>query len=183
LGRLGHATKLKWNALGEWIWSQEPVHEPLIDTGAFEQVQALYRAKGSAEERSPRRTPCGYALRGIMRCGICKRKMQGSWNNGKPHIAARSSASTPEEPFMAGVMTGPDRTRPRTRQWGSAGRRSRWASCGCAPAPRRRSGCWNGPRLGAHRPDGRPQGFDRRDRPGAAWAFTAYAVCSSARVV
>ena len=20
-----------------------------------------------------------------MRCGICKRKMQGSWNNGKPH--------------------------------------------------------------------------------------------------
>jgi hypothetical protein len=30
LGRLGHATKLKWNAPGEWIWSQEPVQEPLI---------------------------------------------------------------------------------------------------------------------------------------------------------
>jgi hypothetical protein len=29
-GRLGHATKLKWNAPGEWIWSREPVQEPLI---------------------------------------------------------------------------------------------------------------------------------------------------------
>ena len=26
-----------------------------------------------------------YALRGIMRRGICGRKMQGSWNYGKPH--------------------------------------------------------------------------------------------------
>lgn len=27
LGRLGHATQLKWNAPGEWIWSKESVHE------------------------------------------------------------------------------------------------------------------------------------------------------------
>ena len=26
---LGHATKLKWNEPGQWIWSKEPVHEPL----------------------------------------------------------------------------------------------------------------------------------------------------------
>lgn len=85
LGRLGHATKLKWNAPGEWIWSQEPVQEPLIGIGAFEQVQALLRARGPATERSPRRTPRGYALRGIVRCAACGRKMQGSWNNGKAH--------------------------------------------------------------------------------------------------
>jgi site-specific DNA recombinase len=82
---LGHATKLKWNDPGLWIWSREPVHEPLIDIEVFEQVQALRRARGSADERSPRRTPRGYALRGIVRCGVCKRRMQGSWNNGKPH--------------------------------------------------------------------------------------------------
>lgn len=85
MGRLGHATKQKWNEQGNWIWSKETVHEPLISTAAFQQVQALQRAKNSADERSPRRTPRGYALRGIMRCGICGRKMQGSWNNGKPH--------------------------------------------------------------------------------------------------
>ena len=81
----GHATKLKWNNAGQWIWSKEPVHIPLIGTEAFEQVQALQRARGSADERSPRRTPRGYALRGIVRCGVCKRRMQGSWNNGKAH--------------------------------------------------------------------------------------------------
>lgn len=78
LGRLGHATKLKWNDPGEWIWFQEPVHEPLIGIGAFEQVQALLRARGPATERSPRRTPRGYALPGIVRCAACGRKMQGS---------------------------------------------------------------------------------------------------------
>ena len=60
-----------WNESGKWIWSKQTVHEPLIDTGTFEQVQALHRAKGSADERTPRRTPRAYALRGIVRCGIC----------------------------------------------------------------------------------------------------------------
>ena len=43
------------------------------------------RAKDSTDERSPRRTPRPYALRGIVRCGICGRKMQGSWNHDRPH--------------------------------------------------------------------------------------------------
>jgi site-specific DNA recombinase len=82
---LGHATKQKRNEPGQWIWSKETVHEPLINTDTFDQVQALHCAKGSADQRSPRRTSRGYALRGIVRCGICGRRMQGSWNNGKPH--------------------------------------------------------------------------------------------------
>jgi site-specific DNA recombinase len=105
---LGHTTKQKWNEPGKWIWSKEPVHEPLIGIEAFEQVQALQRAKGSADERSPRRTPRGYALRGIMRCGICGRKMQGSWNNGKPHYrctflsqyAAKNKVSHPTSVYL-----------------------------------------------------------------------------------
>jgi hypothetical protein len=29
---------------------------------------------------------CGFAVAGgLLRCGICGRKMQGSWNNGKAH--------------------------------------------------------------------------------------------------
>ncbi|HXT92810.1 MAG TPA: recombinase family protein [Trebonia sp.] len=51
---LGHATKQKWNEPGKWIWSKEPVHEPLVGIEAFERVRALQRAKGSAGERSPR---------------------------------------------------------------------------------------------------------------------------------
>jgi hypothetical protein len=105
---LGHATKQKWNEPGKWIWSKELVHEPLIGTEAFEQVQTLQRAKGSADGRSSRRTPRGYALRGIMRCGICGRKMQGSWNNGKPHYrctflseyAAKNKVSHPTSVYL-----------------------------------------------------------------------------------
>ena len=48
-------------------------------------AQRLTPGLGPTSEQSPRSTPRGYALRGIMRCGISGRKMQGSWNNGKPH--------------------------------------------------------------------------------------------------
>ncbi len=82
---LGHTTKQTWNDPDKWIWSEKPTHVPLIDGEIFRQAQALRSAKGSAGERSPRRTPRPYALRGLLRCGICGRKMQGSWNNGKPY--------------------------------------------------------------------------------------------------
>lgn len=42
---------------------------------------AVLAAKTKAAERGPRRSPRPYALRGILFCGICGRRMQGSWNN------------------------------------------------------------------------------------------------------
>lgn len=82
---LGHMTKMRWNEPGNWIWSGRLVHEPLIDAEIFERAQAVRHARGAADERSPRRTPRPYALRGLVRCGVCGRRMQGSWNNSKPH--------------------------------------------------------------------------------------------------
>ncbi len=57
------------------------VHEPLIDTETYKHAQARRRARSGRAERSPRRTPRPYALRGLLFCGICGRRMQGSWNN------------------------------------------------------------------------------------------------------
>jgi site-specific DNA recombinase len=54
---LCHTTKQSWNDADKWIWSERPVHEPLVDDEAFKQAQALGRAKGPSDERSPRRTP------------------------------------------------------------------------------------------------------------------------------
>jgi site-specific DNA recombinase len=82
---LGHTTKQTWNDPGKWIWSDQRAQEPLIDDETFKQAQGLCRAKDATDERSPRRTPRPYALRGIVRCGICERKMQGSWNHDRPH--------------------------------------------------------------------------------------------------
>jgi site-specific DNA recombinase len=116
----GHTTKQSWNDPDKWVWSEKPVHEPLVDEEAFHQAQALMRAKRSADERSPRRTSRGYALRGLLRCGICGRKMQGSWNNGKPHYrctflseyAAKNKVSHP-----ASVYLREEQLLPRLDEW------------------------------------------------------------------
>jgi hypothetical protein len=73
---LGHTTKMRWNEQGSWIWSEQQAHEPLIDVATFEQVQPLRRA---------RCTPRPYVLRGLLYCGVCDRRMQGSWNNHAPY--------------------------------------------------------------------------------------------------
>jgi site-specific DNA recombinase len=80
---LGHQTRMRWNDPTTWIWSDDIVHEPLIDISAFQAAQDLLAAAGRrAGHRKPRRTPRDYALTGLMFCGLCQRRMQGSWNNG-----------------------------------------------------------------------------------------------------
>jgi hypothetical protein len=37
------------------------------------------------KQRRDRSTPRPYVLRGLLRCGLCERKMQGSWNHGSAH--------------------------------------------------------------------------------------------------
>ncbi|MET7327445.1 zinc ribbon domain-containing protein [Nonomuraea sp. NPDC005650] len=50
------------------------------------QAQALLVApRSAAEGRKSRRTPRPYIFRGLLFCGGCERRMQGSWNNDKAH--------------------------------------------------------------------------------------------------
>ncbi|MCX4750606.1 recombinase family protein [Kitasatospora sp. NBC_01287] len=89
---LGHITKLRWNDPEKWIKSAGLAHEPLITTGDFEQAQLKLATKSAAThpvERKPRTTDRTYALRGLLRCGLCERKMQGNFNNGHPHYRCR----------------------------------------------------------------------------------------------
>ncbi|AKA06878.1 recombinase [Streptomyces noursei ZPM] len=87
---LGHRTKLTWNTPEKWIWSAQPVHEPLISAETFTRAQATMPSRRSAGgERSPRTTTRAYPLRGRLRCGICRRKMQGNYNNGEPYHRCR----------------------------------------------------------------------------------------------
>jgi DNA invertase Pin-like site-specific DNA recombinase len=84
---LGHQTRMRWNDPDAWIYSTAVVHTPLVDDEMFRQVQARLAAKKADQTgpREPKRSPHSYQLRGRMHCGICQRRMQGSWNNGKPH--------------------------------------------------------------------------------------------------
>jgi site-specific DNA recombinase len=105
---LGFTTKQRWNQAGDWIWSEQIVHEALIDTFTFEQAQALRRTRVAHAQRAPRRTPRPYVLRGLLYCGICHRRMQGSWNNDAAyyrcmflsHYAAKNEISHPRTVYL-----------------------------------------------------------------------------------
>ena len=83
---LGHMTKMRWNDEDKWIYSNEITHPPIIDDERFQQAQRLLAAKNARQVvRRPRTSPRTYALRGVLFCGICHRRMQGTWNNDQPY--------------------------------------------------------------------------------------------------
>jgi site-specific DNA recombinase len=87
---LGHETKLAWNPRDKWVWSSEIVNPPIIDEETFKAAQELLAARGHGPTRhKPHRARHVYVLRGIVYCGICHRKMEGSWNNNAPYYRCR----------------------------------------------------------------------------------------------
>ncbi|MBK5307781.1 MAG: recombinase family protein [Frankiaceae bacterium] len=86
----GHETKMRWNTKDDWIWSQGVVHQPLVEDEVFQQVQALFAARGrTPTERKNRPAVRPYALRGLMTCGLCGRKMESLWANERAHYRCR----------------------------------------------------------------------------------------------
>jgi site-specific DNA recombinase len=85
---LGHETKMRWNDTATWVWSEQPVHDALISVEAFEFAQTKF----DRTKRATRRTPSDgrrYLLAGMLRCGICGRRMQGQWNHGQPYYRCK----------------------------------------------------------------------------------------------
>lgn len=85
---LGHETKMRWNDKSEWVWSDSQVQEPLIETTTFETVQERFGRTTSAARRTPT-AGRSYVLAGLMRCGICDRRMGGQWNHGRAYYRCR----------------------------------------------------------------------------------------------
>ncbi|MEO5839434.1 MAG: recombinase family protein [Acidimicrobiales bacterium] len=85
---LGHESKMRWNDETAWVWSQQPTHAPLVSVAEFEAAQDVFAAGQRAAMRKER-TRHPYVLSGLMRCGICQRKMQASWNNGKAYYRCK----------------------------------------------------------------------------------------------
>lgn len=102
---LGHESRMRWNDTDKWVWSEKPMHEPLVAMEEFETAQAHLAAKGKEKPmrhtRELKRGP--YVLRGLLRCGLCDRKMHGSWN----HNAARYRCQYPAQYAMANKIDHP----------------------------------------------------------------------------
>ncbi len=88
----GHETRMRWNAHDRWIWSQEPAHEAIIGRDEFDAVQAIIasrtRATGPRRRKGRRNV---YLLRGLLRCGLCGRLMQGQQNHNEPYYRCKYS--------------------------------------------------------------------------------------------
>lgn len=93
---LGHETKLRWNKRGDWVWSVEPAHEALVSPDTFARAQEIASTGVHRPVLRRRHTSTGrrYLLSGLMTCGLCGRRLQGSWNDGAPHIGAATRMST-----------------------------------------------------------------------------------------
>jgi len=85
----GHRTRLRWNDEDAWVRSPGVAHEPLITPEVFEAARARRAANGRTTIRKPRRTRRPYLLRGLLRCGLCDRRMQGSWNHEHAYYRCR----------------------------------------------------------------------------------------------
>jgi hypothetical protein len=100
----GHQTKLRWNERSAWIWSDEEKHEALVTAETFAAVQK--QIASHAHLPRSRKAPIGrrvYPLSGLVKCGICGRRMQGSWS----HDTARYRCKFPAEYALANKIDHP----------------------------------------------------------------------------
>ncbi|MCU1377931.1 MAG: Recombinase [Acidimicrobiales bacterium] len=103
----GHRTVMRWNGEAEWVWSAEMAQEPLIDRELYEAVQAkMQAAKRGPQQRRPKATQRPYLLRGRLHCGLCGRRLQGSWHHNEPYyrcLYAQQYAAASEFPHPKAV--------------------------------------------------------------------------------
>lgn len=101
---LGHTTRLRWNAKEDWVWSEQVVHPPIVSKEDFDAVQMTLTGRGNRHtDKTRKRTPKPYQLRGLLYCGICDRRMQGQWVNDAPYYRCRF----PEEYALANHLMHP----------------------------------------------------------------------------
>jgi site-specific DNA recombinase len=106
---LGHKQVQRWNLPDGWVISRKPAHQALVSEADYVAAQDVSAARGP----SPQTDPGGpekrrYLLAGLLTCGVCGRRMESAWSNGKPvyrcrHGYTTASAPDPERPKNAYV--------------------------------------------------------------------------------
>ena len=89
---LGHESKMRWNPRDQWVWSERQTHQALVNLEQFEAAQLVFQGSQRAHVRRERTKRGPYVLSGMMRCGICSRRMQGAWNHNQPYYRGRFPA-------------------------------------------------------------------------------------------
>ena len=98
---LGHKSVQRWNLPDGWVISRRPAHEALVSEAGFIAAQDVNAARGP----SPRADLAGpekrqYLLAGLLTCGVCGRRMESAWSNGKPAYRCRHGHTTASAPSL-----------------------------------------------------------------------------------
>jgi site-specific DNA recombinase len=91
---LGHRQVQRWTLPDGWIISARPSHPALVSEEDFIAVQGIRAERDTATANGRR-----YLLAGLLRCGICGRRLESCWANSRPAYRCRhgySSAVTPD---------------------------------------------------------------------------------------
>lgn len=98
---LGHKSVQRWNLPGGWVISNRPAHPALVSEADFIAAQDINAARSPAQPEGPvlRR----YLLAGVLACGVCGRRMESAWSNGRAayrcrHGRTSAMASDPSRP-------------------------------------------------------------------------------------
>jgi hypothetical protein len=78
----GHVVRFRRAAPNRIVRSREPAHPAIVSVELFTAAQLLRRTKNAgglatARKRAKRRERRTYKLRGMVRCGVCHRRMAG----------------------------------------------------------------------------------------------------------
>jgi hypothetical protein len=73
--------------------SRTESHTPLITTDLYERAQRTVKTRGAIGEggKAPRRSRHAFLFRGLLRCGLCDRVMEGSVNHGRIYYGCKAS--------------------------------------------------------------------------------------------
>jgi site-specific DNA recombinase len=99
---LGHKSVQRWNLPDGWVISNRPAHPALVSEDDFIAAQDVNASRGPVPQGEPvlRR----YLLAGLLACGLCGRRMESAWSNGKPAYRCRHGRTS---------AMGPDPARPK----------------------------------------------------------------------
>jgi site-specific DNA recombinase len=114
---LGHKSVQRWNLPDGWVISARPAHPALVSEADFIAAQGISATRGPDPHGDPaaphnRR----YLLAGLLTCGVCGRRMEPAWSNGKPAYRCRhghTSAIPPDPGRPKNAYVREDRILPR----------------------------------------------------------------------
>jgi len=104
----------RWNLPDGWVISNRQAHPALVSEDDFIAAQDINVARGPVPQREPvlRR----YLLAGLLACGVCGRRMESAWTNGKPAYRCRhgrTSAMAPDPARPKNTYVREDKLLPR----------------------------------------------------------------------